>query len=233
MITVIGFDADDTLWHNESLFEANHARFCNLLSKYHDEKTVARTLYATEMRNLDLYGYGVKGFALSAIETAIELTDGKISGEELRDIVVFGKEMLAHPVELLDSVRETLESLSPEFRMIVITKGDLDHQERKLRQSGLSGFFAAREIVPEKNPDTYRRILEMHAIVPSEFLMVGNSMKSDILPVLELGGHGAHIPYPLTWLAEQAPAPVQANERLHILDCISALPGLIRRVNSF
>ena len=231
MITVIGFDADDTLWHNESLFEANHTRFCSLLSRYHDARTVERTLYDTEVRNLELYGYGVKGFALSAIECAIELTEGRISAEELREIVVFAKEMLAHPVELLEGVHETVASLATRYRLLVITKGDLGHQERKIEESGLAGFFAAREIVSEKNAGTYRRILKRHGIEPSEFLMIGNSMKSDIIPVLEIGAFGVHVPYHLTWQGERATAPESSGDRLFTLRHIRELPALLQRIN--
>ncbi|HUG09622.1 MAG TPA: HAD family hydrolase [Opitutaceae bacterium] len=231
MISVIGFDADDTLWHNESVFEANHDRFCALLSKYHDAKTVATTLYATEVRNLELYGYGVKGFALSAIECAIELTQGRISADELREIVVFAKEMLAHPVELIDGVHETLEALAADFRFFVITKGDLGHQERKLAASGLARFFERRDIVSEKDAITYRRILATSEVRPEEFAMVGNSMKSDILPALELGAHGIHVPYPLTWKGELAQGPAVGASRFHTLDSIRGLPDLVRRLN--
>lgn len=232
MISVIGFDADDTLWHNESIFDANHTRFCTLLSRYHDAKTVETTLYATELRNLDLYGYGVKGFALSAIECAIELTEGRISADELREIVVFAKEMLSHPVELLDGVRETVEALAPEYRLFVITKGDLGHQERKLAESGLARFFERREIVSEKDTLTYKRILAACGLQPGEFAMVGNSMKSDILPVLELGAHGIHVPYSLTWQGERAAAPEEGGSRYHTLATIRGVPDLIRRLNS-
>jgi putative hydrolase of the HAD superfamily len=231
MISVIGFDADDTLWHNESIFEANHDRFCALLSKYHDAKTVATTLYATEVRNLGLYGYGVKGFALSAIECAIELTHGRISADELREIVVFAKEMLAHPVELLEGVRETVEALASSFRLFVITKGDLGHQERKLEASGLARFFERREIVSEKDATTYLRILTASGVRPDEFAMVGNSMKSDILPALELGAHGIHVPYHLTWKGEFAQGPTVGESRFYTLENIRGLPDLVRRLN--
>jgi putative hydrolase of the HAD superfamily len=199
---VIGFDADDTLWHNETIFEKVHERYRELLARYHDASTVDRTLFATEMRNLELYGYGVKGFTLSAIETAIELTEAKISAEEIRQLVRLGQEMIQHPVELLDGVEETLRALSSRHRLILITKGDLRDQERKLARSGLAGNFAAVEIVSEKNEVTYKKILQAREIEPERFLMVGNSAKSDILPVLKLGGAGAYIPYRLTWAAE-------------------------------
>jgi putative hydrolase of the HAD superfamily len=232
MISVIGFDADDTLWHNEGLFEANHERFCALLSKYHDTNTVATTLYSTEVRNLELYGYGVKGFALSAIECAIELTQGRIPGDELREIVVFAKEMLAHPVELLEGVRETVETLASNFRLFVITKGDLNHQERKLAASGLAHLFERREIVSEKDATTYLRILTASGVRPEEFAMVGNSMKSDILPPLELGAHGIHVPYHLTWKGEHAQGPAEGASRFHTLANLRGLPELLRQINS-
>src|SRR5687768_8075131 len=187
---VIGFDADDTLWHNESIFEKTHERYRALLAHYHDAATVDRTLFATEMRNLELYGYGVKGFTLSAIETAIELTGGKIRAEEIRQLIELGREMLAHPVELLEGVPETLGRLAPQHRLLVITKGDLLDQERKLEKSGLAAHFERVEIVSEKNKLTYAAIFRRHGITPERFLMVGNSLKSDILPVLELGGAG-------------------------------------------
>src|SRR3954465_13871329 len=148
---VIGFDADDTLWHNENIFEKTHERYRSLLARYHDAATVDRTLFATEMRNLELYGYGVKGFTLSAIETAIQLTAGKISADEIQQLIELGQGMLAHPVELLDGVAETLAEISPRHRILLITKGDLRDQERKLAKSGLRSHFHHVEIVSEKN----------------------------------------------------------------------------------
>ena len=200
---VIGFDADDTLWHNEVIFENVHDRYRALLAQYHDAATVDRTLFATEMRNLELYGYGVKGFMLSAIETAIQLTHGKISADEIQQLIALGRGMLAHPVELLDGVADTLAEVSRAHRLLLITKGDLRDQERKLRKSGLRAHFHHVEIVSEKDQDTYATVLRRHAIPVERFLMVGNSIKSDILPVLGLGGAGLHIPYHLTWAAER------------------------------
>ena len=199
---VIGFDADDTLWHNETIFEKVHEQYRALLARYHDAATVDRTLFATEMRNLERYGYGVKGFTLSAIETAIELTDAKISAEEIRRLIQLGQEMLQHPVELLEGVEETLRVLASRHRLLLITKGDLRDQERKLARSELSGYFSAVEIVSEKNETVYRQILQRHTVTPDRFVMVGNSAKSDIMPVLALGGTGVHVPYHLTWAAE-------------------------------
>src|SRR5688572_7410864 len=150
----IGFDADDTLWHNESIFEKTHEKYRALLAQYHDAATVDRTLFAMEMRNIELYGYGVKGFTLSAIETAIQLTGGKIRTEEIQELIELGRGMLAHPVDLLDGVPETLAALAPRHRLILITKGDLRDQERKLAKSGLAAHFRAVEIVSEKNEAT-------------------------------------------------------------------------------
>ena len=187
----IGFDADDTLWHNETIFERVHERFQTLLARYHDAATVDRTLFATEMRNLELYGYGVKAFMLSSIETAIALSGGHISAAEIQQVLDLGREMLQHPVELLDGVAETVAQLAPRHRVLLITKGDLRDQERKLEKSGLAVHFSAVEIVSEKNESTYAAILRRHAVDPRQFLMVGNSLKSDIQPVLALGGLGA------------------------------------------
>ncbi|HUR59062.1 MAG TPA: HAD family hydrolase [Opitutaceae bacterium] len=224
---VLGFDADDTLWHNETIFERVHERYRALLATHHDAGTVDRTLFATEMRNLELYGYGVKGFTLSAIETAIELTRGKISAAEVQQLITLGQEMLAHPVELLDGVTEILRALSAHHRVILITKGDLRDQERKLAKSGLAAHFERVEIVSEKNEATYAAILRRHAIVPAGFLMVGNSLKSDILPVLNLGGAGAYVPYHLTWAAERVDDIPPAAGRFFRLRSLRDLPEVI------
>jgi putative hydrolase of the HAD superfamily len=227
---VLGFDADDTLWHNEILFERVHERYRALLAAYHDAATVDRTLFATEMRNLELYGYGIKGFMLSAIETAIELTKGKIGADEIRGLIGLGHEMLRHPVELLDGVEETLKELSKRHRLVLITKGDLRDQERKIAKSGLQGLFEAIEIVSEKNTTTYERILQGHEIAADHFLMIGNSAKSDILPVLELGGAGVHIPYHLLWAGEHsAEAPVD-RPRFWRIDSMRELPAILEKL---
>lgn len=226
---VIGFDADDTLWHNESIFEATHERYRALLAHYHPAEIVDRTLFATEMRNLDFYGYGVKGFTLSAIETAIQLTDGKIRAEEIQQLIELGREMLAHPVVLLDGVAETLALLAQQHRLLVITKGDLRDQERKLMKSGLGEHFEHVEIVSEKNETTYASILRRHAIPAAGFLMVGNSLKSDILPVLALGGAGAYVPYHLTWAAERVEhLPADSGRLFHLrtLRDLGQVPGI-------
>jgi putative hydrolase of the HAD superfamily len=225
----IGFDADDTLWHNENIFEKVHERYFKLLSKYHDAGTVERALYKTEMRNLELYGYGIKGYTLSSVETAIALTEGKIGTDEVAEILKLGREMLDHPVELLPGAREAVDTLSPDYRLILITKGDLRDQERKLRKSGISDRFDAVEIVSEKDTGTYRRIFERHGVDPTRFLMVGNSVKSDILPVLELGGTGVHVPYRITWDHEHAEVPTSGNPRLIEAVSLAELPAIVAR----
>jgi putative hydrolase of the HAD superfamily len=224
---VLAFDADDTLWHNETIFEDVHERYRQMLSQYHDAATVDRTLFATEMRNLELYGYGVKGFTLSALETAIELTGGKISTAEIRQLIALGRDMLAHPVVLLAGVAETLAALAPTHRLLVITKGDLRDQERKIAKSGLADFFSHTEIVSDKNEAAYAAILRRHAIAAPGFVMVGNSLKSDILPVLALGGTGVHIPYHLNWEHERADPPTTAHGRFFTVKTIRDLPDLL------
>ena len=224
---VIGFDADDTLWHNETIFEKTHERYRALLAHYHDAATVDRTLFATEMRNLELYGYGVKGFTLSAIETAIQLTAGKIRAEEIRELIELGRSMLAHPVELLEGTEEALGALAGRHRLVLITKGDLRDQERKLAKSGLAAHFRHIEILSEKSPDSYTAIFRRHGIVPQDFLMVGNSLKSDILPVLALGGAGAYVPYHITWAAERVADLPVAEGRFFQLKTLRELPAVL------
>ncbi len=225
----IGFDADDTLWHNENIFERVHERYCELLARHHDPETVRRALQATENRNLDLYGYGIKGFMLSSIETAIELTGGRLSVAEVRELLELGRGMLEHPVELLDGAEEVLALLAPRFRLLLITKGDLRDQERKLAKSGIAGRFHGVDIVSEKDARAYERILRRHAVEPSEFLMVGNSIRSDILPVLALGGAGVHVPYRITWSHEHSEKPLAAEGRFFEAASLRELPGIVDR----
>lgn len=225
---VIGFDADDTLWHNETIFEDVHKKYRALLGRYHDVATVDRTLFATEMRNLELYGYGIKSFMLSAIETAIDLTEGKIGTDEIRQLIRLGQEMLNHPVVLLDGVVETLRTLAPDYRMVLITKGDLRDQERKVSKSGLRQYFEAVEIVSEKNTGTYEQIFSRRGIFAERFLMVGNSVKSDILPVLALGGAGVYVPYHITWEGEHVEEMPTQNPRFFTIENLHSLPQLLK-----
>ncbi|MET0262027.1 MAG: HAD family hydrolase [Rariglobus sp.] len=226
----IAFDADDTLWHNETIFEDVHERYRKMLSNYHDADTVESTLYDTEMRNLDLYGYGVKGFTLSAIETAIQLTDGKISADEIRQLLAVGRDMLAHPVELLPGVAETIEALAAHHSLLLITKGDLRHQERKLLKSGIAEHFRHVEIVSEKNEATYSAILRRHAIEPTDFLMVGNSLKSDIFPVINIGGYAAHMPYHITWKHEQVDVAPMENGHFFTIRNLADISLIVARL---
>lgn len=231
MIKTIGFDADDTLWHNETIFVATHGRLCELLSTYHDAKKVDDTLNATERRNLARYGYGIKSFTLSAIETAIELSEGQVSAEEISRIIALAHDMLDHPVEMLDGVPETVSSLAGDYHLIVITKGDLRDQSRKYQLSDLDPHFAELEVVTEKDPATYERILKRHRVDPAEFLMVGNSIKSDILPVLDIGGHAAHVPYIHNWVLDQTDRQPE-GPRFHALEGMADLPNLLARLAS-
>ncbi|QYF87234.1 HAD family hydrolase [Brevundimonas sp. PAMC22021] len=223
-ITTVGLDADDTLWHNETIFRLTHARFVELLADHGDEDVIEARLAGVEQRNLRLYGYGVKGFTLSMIETAMELTDGNLPASVTREILAAGREMLAHPVETLPGVDEALAALSERYRLLLITKGDLLDQERKLAASGLGDLFAAVEIVSEKTADTYARIFTRHGTGAEDAAMAGNSMKSDVLPALQAGAYAAHIPYAVTWAHEVADAP-EGHDRYGALDSIADLPG--------
>jgi len=203
MIKTIAFDADDTLWHNERIFLSTKEKFASLLAEYHDYNYIERHLDATETKNIKHFGYGIKGFTLSMVETACELTEGRISGDKIKEIINFAKEMLASPIEVLEGVRETIEELSKEYELFLITKGDLLDQEAKLARSGLGDYFKAFEIVPNKNPKTYKYVLRRHQINADEFVMVGNSLRSDILPVLEIGAKAVFIPYETEWFHEK------------------------------
>jgi putative hydrolase of the HAD superfamily len=198
-LKVIAFDADDTLWHNEMFFREVEERYCQLLGEFLPPHTVSRELLKTEIGNLEHYGYGIKSFVLSMIETAVQVTDRKISAEVIETIISLGKEMMMKPVELVDGVEDVLEQLRKKFRLVVATKGDLIDQERKLKKSGLSHYFHHIEIMSDKKEADFKKLIR-HLDIPSEeFMMIGNSLKSDILPVLNLGGHGIHIPYHVTW----------------------------------
>ncbi len=230
-ITTVGVDADDTLWHCESLFRLTHQRFVDLLSEHGDQAHIEAQLAATEKRNLRLYGYGAKGFTLSMIETAMELTHGEVSTRVIREILAAGREMLTEPVEPLPGVEHALARLSERYRLILITKGDLLHQEQKLASSGLGDLFAAVEIVSEKDADTYRRVFDRHGTGAEQAVMAGNSMRSDILPALEAGSWGALIPYPLVWAHEAAQAPAD-HPRYAELGAISELPAWVDQISA-
>lgn len=211
-ITTIGIDADDTLWQNEQFFRFTEAQFAGLLADYANKDHLSEQLLAAERSNLRLYGFGIKGFMLSMIETAISVTEGKVPGHVIEKILALGKDMLAHPIEPLPDVRETLQQLHPLYRLVMITKGDLFDQERKLAESGLGELFHAVEIVSNKDEATYRRIFASNGAKADDAMMVGNSLKSDVLPALAAGAWGVFIPHPLTWALEHAEAP-QSHSR--------------------
>ena len=229
MISLVAFDADDTLWHNETIFSLTQEKFKQLLSDYHGPDWIEKKLYETEMRNIHHFGYGVKGFTLSMIETAIELSEGRISGSQIKQIIELAKGMLKSPVKLLDHVKDTITLLSESYRLMLITKGDLFDQESKIARSGLSRYFTHIEIVSAKQEDTYRNILQKHDIAAAEFLMVGNSMKSDIIPVIAPGGTAVHIPYHITWEHETLEEP-KNRDGYYTLDHIGQLPNLLENV---
>ncbi len=226
MIDVVALDGDDTLWHSENQFVMTQDRFKALLEGHADPDELDARLMAHERENLQVFGYGVKGFTLSMIETAIEVTEGRIDTGVIQDIITGAKEMLQHPVELLDGVVETVAALVKDYRVMIITKGDLFHQESKVARSGLVEDMWQVEIVAEKDEPTYQRILDRYGIDPATFVMVGNSVKSDILPVLALGGRAVHIEYELTWEMELADADT-SHEGYAELDSIRDLPALL------
>lgn len=199
----IAFDADDTLWRNEDLFVHAQDEFINLLLPYHDESFIRSHLNEIQIKNLEHFGYGIKGFTLSMIETAIELTEGRVSGNEIHEIIQLAKCMLASPIELLPNVKKVLSELKGNTQLMVITKGDLLDQESKLARSGIVDYFDVIEIVSDKTVDVYQQLLQRHNIPAEQFLMIGNSLKSDVLPVLDLGAKALHIPYHSTWDHEQ------------------------------
>jgi len=209
-LTTIGFDADDTLWQNEQFFRMTERNFTAMLADYAEAEHLSARLLDAERRNLRLYGFGIKGFTLSMIETALEVTEGRVPGEVIGRILEAGRGMLDHPVETLPYVRETLETLAGDFRLVVITKGDLFDQERKLAASGLGELFDAVEIVSDKNAETYRRVFARYGDGPERAMMVGNSLKSDVVPAIEAGSWGVHVPHDLTWVLEHVDAPVEA-----------------------
>lgn len=227
-LTTIGFDADDTLWQNERFFRLTEARFAELLADHAEPEHLSANLLEVEKRNLARYGYGIKGFTLSMLETAIEVTQGKVPTETLKAILDAGREMLAHPVEPLPHARATLEALAGCYRILLITKGDLFDQERKLAASGLGEWFDGVEIVSEKRADTYSRIFARYGDGPERSMMVGNSLKSDVLPAIAAGGTGVYVPHALTWVMEHAEEP-EGESRYARIDHLGELPALIAR----
>jgi putative hydrolase of the HAD superfamily len=211
---VVGFDGDDTLWHNETIFSMTQERFRALIGAYVDlpGDAIEARLVETERQNLATYGYGIKGFVLSMLETAIAITDGRIPARDIETILGFGRSMLAHPVQLIEGAREVLATLRErDHELWLLTKGDLFDQESKLARSGLSSLFDRIEIVSEKDEATYRRLLDRHGVSPDEFAMIGNSLRSDVLPVVAIGARALHVPYAITWAHETVAARPDAT----------------------
>ena len=224
---LIAFDADDTLWQNETLYHHAQDVFVDLLRQYHSEEWIRERLFETEMRNLAHFGYGIKAFALSMIETAVELTEGRISGAEIGVVVAQARAMIDANIELLPGVEQVLRHLHGRYPLALITKGDLLDQHRKVQRSGLANYFEHVEVVADKNDDTYSALMAKMGVPPAGFMMVGNSLKSDILPVLRLGGQAVYIAHALTWAHESAPTPAPGTPGYFELETISALPVVL------
>lgn len=208
-LQVIAFDADDTLWVNEPLFQETEQQFCALLEDFLPQHTISRELLTIEVENLPLYGYGIKSFILSMIETAIKVSEKTIGVEVIEKVIAIGKELLEKPVEIIDGVEEVLQALQGKYRLVMATKGDLLDQERKLQKSGLAKYFHHTEIVSEKKEPEYRKLIKHLDIQAHQFLMIGNSLKSDIIPVLNIGGHGFHVPFHTTWEYEKVEVNIE------------------------
>lgn len=227
---VIGVDGDDTLWHNESVFSMTQERFCGLLADYVTPQELDRRLLATERANLGTFGYGIKGFTLSMIETAVEVSGRRVGAAEIEAILGFGKAMASHPVELLEGVRDAVTALAERHRLVLVTKGDLFDQESKVARSGLGDLFWRIEIVSEKDESCYRRLLEGWGIAPQRFCMVGNSLRSDVLPVVALGGTAVHVPYPLLSGLEEIDVAAADRGGWHEVANLGELPALLDRL---
>ncbi|UIJ71963.1 HAD family hydrolase [Aurantimonas sp. HBX-1] len=225
-LTTIGFDADDTLWQNEQFFQLTEARFREILAPHAEGAHVSERLLAAERRNLSHYGFGIKGFVLSMIETALDITGDRAGPETIRQILDAGREMMAHPVETLPDAEPTLAGLAGQYRLVLVTKGDLFDQERKLAASGLGDYFDAVEIVSDKNAATYRRVFARHGDGPERAMMIGNSLKSDVLPAIAAGSVGVHVPHALTWAVEHAEPPV-GEKLFRQVDRLGEIPSLL------
>jgi putative hydrolase of the HAD superfamily len=231
MIELVALDADDTLWHNEPFYTGCREQLRGLLAKYAHHAALDDHLDEMELRNLAHFGYGVKGFVLSMIETAIELTDGRLEAGDVRTIIGWGREMLAAPIELMDGVQEAVETLARDYPIILVTKGDLLHQETKLARSGLGHLFKGIEIVSEKHPDVYRRIMNRYGVRPERFVMVGNSLRSDVLPVIGAGGHAVYVPYVASWVHERVSAEALKDVHFHEISHMRDLPALLQTLH--
>ena len=232
---LIAFDGDDTLWHNERSYRDAREHFRSLLNRVGielDVDQVEATVTRTEVANIRYFGYGVSSFTLSLIETAVDVTDGRVTSDQLRSLVQLAKGMMNEQIEVFDGVHDTLATLAKRRPLMLITKGDLLHQASKLERSGLQDYFQHVEIVSDKTPSVYQRILSRYGIDPGRFLMIGNSLRSDILPVIELGGVAAYIPAALNWAHEHADAPAGAHDRFFELSSVAEVAGLVKRLEA-
>lgn len=227
-IEVVSFDADDTLWHNEPYFLEVQENFWHLMEDFLPAHATGAELNRTEVQNIQLYGYGIKAFILSMIEAAIRISEGRITSKGIETIINYGKEMLDKPVELLPGVEEVLAQLNGRYKLVVATKGDLLDQERKLIKSGLADYFHHIEIVSDKTEPEYQKLINHLDIAPDQFLMIGNSLRSDVLPVLNVGGHAVHVPYHTTWAHEQIDFEIE-HDNFHEMTSLLALPELLER----
>jgi putative hydrolase of the HAD superfamily len=232
MLELVGFDGDDTLWQSQDYYDAAQAEFERIVGAYVDlaDMRVHERLLAVETGNIHVFGYGAKGMTLSMIEAAFEITGGLISSGDLHRLVGIGKEVLAHPVTLLPGIREAVEEVARRYRVVLITKGDLIHQQAKVRRSDLGDLFHRIEIVSEKDPPAYARVLAECGVEPAEFAMVGNSLRSDIAPVVELGGWGVYMPYHSTWSLETDPLFALDNPRVVQVDTARSIPAALERL---
>lgn len=230
-ITTIGFDADDTLWQNETFFRLTESRFAALLADYAEPDHLGERLLAIQRRTLSLYGFGIKGFILSMIETALEVTEHRVPGHIIARIIEAGHEMLAHPVDLLPDVEGTIVAMRDRYRLVLITKGDLFDQERKIASSGLADYFQAIEIVSDKNVETYRRIFDRHGDGAEQALMIGNSLKSDVVPALTAGAWGVFVPHEFTWKFEHEEEPVN-HARYRRMERLGELAALLAEIDT-
>lgn len=231
LFDLIAFDADDTLWHNERYYRLGRERFRAILAGYGVDPAGDERLDAIEVRNLPYYGYGVMSFILSLVEAAIELTDGRFRADDVGRLLALGKEMLGANVEIYERVVETLAELSDKYPLMLITKGEPTHQHAKIERSGIAGYFRHIEVLHDKSPATYAAVLERYQLAPERFMMVGNSMRSDILPVLHLGSWAVYVPNEMTWAHEHAEQPSTNHQRMYTINHLAELPGLLSKID--
>ena len=230
MIEIIAFDADDTLWHNEPLYDQARIQFCRILAAYQPAEKLESRLSEIEIGNIQFYGYGIKSFILSMVEAAVDLSSGQVKGSEIKDILDITRQMLLAEVPLFDHAKNVLEALRSSYDLILITKGDLFEQIRKVERSGLAGYFRLIEVVEDKTEKSYRSLLQKYNIDPAKFLMVGNSIRSDILPVINIGGQAVYIPYATTWVHERVAALETDLHKFAEIDNLGQLPGYLEKI---